>query len=177
MNTHKDITLIGLFTAILIAGQFALFGISGVEIVTVLFASFAFYFGVIRGLIVATAFSVLRCLVFGFFPNVLILYLVYYNLFAVVIGLLGKKMNKSLSALKLIIVVLVLTILTIIFTLLDNVITPLYYGMTGETLKSYWLLSLTAVVPQTICAIITTTTLLPPLIKVYSKIGFTSYIK
>ena len=72
MNTHKDITLIGLFTAILIAGQFALFGISGVEIVTVLFASFAFYFGVIRGLIVATAFSVLRCLVFGFFPNVLI---------------------------------------------------------------------------------------------------------
>ena len=177
MNTHKDITLIGLFTALLIGGQFVLFGISGVEIVTILFASFAFYFGVVRGLVVATAFSLLRCMVFGFFPNVLILYLVFYNLFAVVIGLIGKKMNRTLTIVKLIILVSVLALLTILFTVLDNFITPLYYGMTGEALKSYWLLSLTAMIPQTICTIITTTTLLPSLINIYSKIGFIKYIK
>ena len=171
MKTHKDLALIGVFTALLISGQFALFAVSGIEIVTVLFASFAFYFGIIRGLAVATAFSLLRCLVFGFFPNVLILYLVYYNLFAVVIGLIGKKMNRTLTIVKLIIIVSTLTVLTILFTVLDNVITPLYYGMTGEVLKSYWLLSFTAMVPQTICTIITTTTLLPPLVKLYSKIA------
>ena len=70
----------GVFVALLIGGQFALFAVSGIEIVTVLFASFVFCFGIVRSLIVGTAFSLLRCFVFGFMPNVLILYLIYYNL-------------------------------------------------------------------------------------------------
>lgn len=176
MKTHKDLALIGVFTAILISGQFALFAVSGIEIVTVLFASFAFYFGIIRGLAVATAFSLLRCLVFGFFPNILILYLVYYNLFAVVIGLIGKKMNKEISVVKVIIVVAVCVVLTALFTGLDNIITPLFFGMTGETLTAYWTLSLTAVIPQIICCIITVRVLFPPLVKLYSKIGLAKNI-
>ena len=80
MKTAKEITVIGLFVALLIGGQFVLSGISGIEIVTVLIVSFCFYFGVFRGVIVATAFSLLRCFIFGFFPNVIVLYLIFYNL-------------------------------------------------------------------------------------------------
>ncbi len=173
MKSPKDLTLIGLFTAILIGGQFALFSIAGIEIVTVLFASFAFYFGIVRGCAVATTFSVLRCFVFGFMPNVLILYLVYYNLSALVLGLVGKSMHKQISVVKVIVVVATCALLTVFFTLLDNFITPLYYGMTGETLKAYLALSLSTMVPQVICSIITVATIFPSLVKLYSKIDFT----
>ncbi len=66
MRSAKEITILGLFVALLIGGQFVLSGISGIEIVTVLFTSFCFYFGIVRGLVVATAFSLLRCFIFGF---------------------------------------------------------------------------------------------------------------
>ena len=71
MLKTKDLALIGLYTALLIGGQIAFASISGVEIVTLLFASFCFYFGVVRGAILGTVFSLMRCLVFGFFPAVL----------------------------------------------------------------------------------------------------------
>ena len=72
MRTAKEIALISVFTALLIGGQFVLSGISGIEIVTVLLLSFSYYFGIRRGLLVANAFSLLRCFIFGFFVNVII---------------------------------------------------------------------------------------------------------
>lgn len=72
MRTAKEISLISVFTALLIGGQFILSGISGIEIVTVLLLSFSYYFGITRGLFVANAFSLLRCFIFGFFPIVII---------------------------------------------------------------------------------------------------------
>ena len=69
MKATKDLTIIGLYTALLIGGQLAFFAISGIEIVTLLFTAFVFYFGIIRGMFLATCFSLLRCFVFGFFPN------------------------------------------------------------------------------------------------------------
>ena len=66
-------------TAALIAVQYALGFISGVELVTAVFASFCYAFGTKSGVLTAVAFSLLRCVIFGFMPNVVLLYLIYYT--------------------------------------------------------------------------------------------------
>ncbi len=170
MRAAKEIALNGVFTALLIGGQFVLSGISGVEIVTVLLLSFSYYFGIRRGLFVANAFSLLRCLIFGFFPNVIILYLVYYNLFVLAFGLLGIRFKKELNLVIHIILVIAACIMTIIFTGLDDIITPLYYRFSIDAMKAYALASLTAVIPQVICTIVTVSFLLPILNRVFGNI-------
>ena len=86
MNSAKKIILPGVFTALLIGGQLVLSGISGIEIVTVLLLTFVYRYGIGQGLFVANAFSLLRCFIFGFMPNVILLYLIYYNIFVFVFG-------------------------------------------------------------------------------------------
>lgn len=170
MKTAKDIALVSIYTALLIGGQFVLSGISGVEAVTVLLLAFAYYFGIVRGLFVANAFSLLRCLVFGFFPNVIILYLVYYNIFVLVFALLGRKFKKELNAKTHIIIVISAVLLTVFFTALDDIITPLYYGFSLDAAKAYAVASLTAVIPQVICTLVTVILILPVLVRVFSII-------
>ena len=170
MNKTKTLAIIGLYTALLIGAQIALFSIAGVEIVTVLFTAFCFYFGRWKGMAVGTAFSILRILVFGFMPNVLLLYLIYYNVFALVIGSIGKALEKKLNLKKLVLVVIAVAILTILFTLLDNVITPLIYAYNVEAFKAYFIASIATVIPQTICAIVSVALIFPPLIKIFEKI-------
>lgn len=170
MRAAKEIALNGVFTALLIGGQIVLSGISGVEIVTVLLLSFSYYFGIRRGLFVANAFSLLRCLIFGFFPNVIILYLVYYNLFVLTFGLLGIRFKKELNLVIHIILVIAACIMTIIFTGLDDIITPLYYKFSIDAMRAYALASLTAVIPQVICTIVTVSFLLPILNRVFGNI-------
>ncbi len=170
MRAAKEIALNGVFTALLIGGQIVLSGISGVEIVTVLLLSFSYYFGIRMGLFVANAFSLLRCLIFGFFPNVIILYLVYYNLFVLAFGLLGIRFKKELNLVIHIILVIAACIMTIIFTGLDDIITPLYYRFSIDAMKAYALASLTAVIPQVICTIVTVSFLLPILNRVFGNI-------
>lgn len=168
MSAAKEIALISLFTALLIGGQFVLNGISGVEVVTVLLLSFSFYFGIRRSVISATAFSVLRCFIFGFFVNVLILYLVYYNLFALFFGALGLKFKHKLNTARHALITAAAVLSTAFFTLLDNVITPLYYGFDFAAAKAYFVASLTAVIPQTLCAFVTVLLILPALLKAYA---------
>ena len=170
MRAAKEIALNGVFTALLIGGQIVLSGISGVEIVTVLLLSFSYYFGIRRGLFVANAFSLLRCLIFGFFPNAIILYLVYYNLFVLAFGLLGIRFKKELNLVIHIILVIAACIMTIIFTGLDDIITPLYYRFSIDAMRAYALASLTAVIPQVICTIVTVSFLLPILNRVFGNI-------
>lgn len=172
MKTAKEIALIGIYTALLIGGQFALSAISGVEIVTVLLLGFSYCFGIRRGLFVANAFSLLRCFIFGFFPTVIILYLVYYNLFVVVFGLLGLKFKRELSALKLVVLIAAAVIMTALFTALDDIITPLYYGFSFDAAKAYAAMSLTALVPQIICSAVTVTLILPILHRIFSLASF-----
>lgn len=167
MRAVKELLRVGIFTALLISGQMALAAISGVEIVTVLLLSFAFYFGAGSAVAAATAFSLLRCFIFGFFPNVLILYLVYYNLFALVFGLLGRRFAHKIHLKKHAVLVVVAAFMTVCFTLLDNVITPLFYGYASDAARAYFLASLYAVVPHTVCAAATTAVLLKPLLRVY----------
>lgn len=146
--------------------------VSGIEIVTVLFLSFAYVFGVKRSIFVANAFSVLRCLIFGFFPTVIILYLVYYNLFAVAVGAIGNKLNHAYSLKNHVILVIAAVLLTVCFTLIDNVITPIFYKFDAQTTVAYWYASLAAVIPQVICVAVTVALLFFPLYKVFFKITF-----
>ena len=74
--TAKEISVSALMTALLIGGQYALSSVAGVEIVTVMLLVFCCTFGRRAGVLTATAFSVLRGIVFGFMPYVIVLYLV-----------------------------------------------------------------------------------------------------
>lgn len=172
MNAAKEVALIGVFCALLIGAQFALSALSGVEIVTVLLLSFSYYFGIKRGLFVANAFSLLRCLIFGFFPTVIILYLIYYNLFVAVFGLLGIKLKRQLNLKILVVLIITAVLMTALFTALDDIITPLYYGFSLGAMKAYAAASLTAVIPQVTCTFLTVLLLLPVLLRIYSSTKF-----
>lgn len=171
MSAAKNISLIGIFTALLIGAQFALSAVSGVEVVTVLLISFAFYFGLGKSLLAVNAFSILRCFIFGFFADIIILYLVYYNLFVLVFGLLGVKFKHTLTAGRLAVIIAAAVVMTVLFTVLSDIITPLYYRFNWEEAKAFALASLTAVIPQTVCTFLTTLFILPILIKVYNLSG------
>lgn len=168
MDTAKKIILPSVFTAVLIGGQFVLSGISGIEVVTVLLLTFSYKFGVKQGLLVANAFSLLRCFIFGFMLNVLILYIVYYNLFVITFALMGNAFQKKYTFKKHILVIIVAVIMTILFTLLDNIITPLLYSFSPNVAKAYFITSLYTLVPQIICTFVSILVLFPILLKVFS---------
>ncbi len=90
-KSAKNLAMSAVCVALLIAVQFVLGFVPGVELVTVILLAFCYAFGIFYGLLSATAFSLLRCLVFGFVPNVVVLYLVYYNLFALLFGFAGRR--------------------------------------------------------------------------------------
>ncbi len=161
----RDCAYIAVFVALLIATQFALSFLPGVEFVTVLFISFSFCFGVRRGMVAGVVFSLLRQLVFGFFPTVLIVYLLYFPLLAIVFGFLGKGVRAT--AKNAVWLSGVAGICTIGFSMLDNLITPLWYGYTMDAMKAYFYGSLPLMIPQTVCAVVTVLVLFSPLAKVF----------
>jgi hypothetical protein len=166
MNSAKKIILPGVFTALLIGGQLALSGISGIEVVTVLLLTFVYKYGIVQGLLVANSFSLLRCFIFGFMPNVILLYLIYYNIFVFVFGFIGKLFRHEYSIKKHIMVVIVAVVMTVLFTITDNVLTPLIYGFTANASKAYFVASLYTVIPQISCTFVTVLIIFPVLIKV-----------
>ena len=170
MRKTKFIVRVAICVAMLIGGQMALSGISGIEIVTVMMLCLCFSYGIHAGMAIATVFSLLRCFVFGFQVNVIVLYLVYYNLFAVFYGWLGTRFTGKISLLKKGIIVASAMAFTVCFTLLDDVITPLIYGFHANAAKVYFLQSLSALIPQTICAMVTVALLFTPLTGVIRKI-------
>lgn len=87
----QSVAVCAVMCALLLAAQFVLSFVPGVEIVTALFLAFCTFFGWRCGMLTATAFSLLRCFVFGFYPNVIVLYLVYFNAFALFFGRLGGR--------------------------------------------------------------------------------------
>ena len=172
MKQTKFIVRVAMSVALLIAGQMALSAISGVEIVTVILLCLCFCYGVRTGVAIATTFSLLRCFFFGFQVNVIVLYLVYYNLFALFFGWLGKRLTGKITLLKMGIIVACAVAFTVLFTMLDNVITPLLYGFHGNAAKVYFLQSLTAMLPQSVCAAVTVSLLFAPLIRIIRRINF-----
>lgn len=156
--------IIAVFVALLVAVQYVLSFLPGVELVTVTFVAFCCVFGARYGMITATCFAVLRQFVFGFFPPVLLLYLVYFNLLALVMGKLGARAKPNLAK-----VVIIAIVSTLCFTLLDNVITPLWFGYSWNAFWIYFKASLVFVGIQCACAGVTTGLLFNPLHKVFSK--------
>lgn len=234
--TAKDVAAVGLMTALLIGGQLILSAVSGVEIVTVLLLCFSYSFGWKRGMAAATAFSLLRCFLFGFFPSVIVLYLIYYNVFAFLFGFLGNRsfsargemvftdlllalpitagavflsgaikisplLREGTDALATALIVLcalamsayhllvgffrgrkgcreaaktisvtaLAAVCTISFSLLDDVITPIFYGYGGKAAIAYFYTSFLAMLPQTVCTVLTVGTLFLPLTKIFDK--------
>ena len=158
--------------ALLIGGQLALSSVTGIEVVTVMMLCFCFCFGIGHGVAIATTFSLLRCFVFGFQINVIVLYLIYYNLFAVFFGWLGRRFTGKMSLLKTVIVVASAVVFTVCFTLLDDIITPLIFAFHPNVARIYFLQSLYAVIPQSICTVVTVSVIFHPLTKIIKKINF-----
>ena len=229
ISPSKEIAYIAVMCALLIGGQYIFSFVVGVEIVTLLLICFSYVFGVRCGVICAAAFSLLRCLIYGFYPAVLILYLIYYPLLCAIFGGLGKVKNfKSVyavvainallicicagcaacyfsdlikvsrvykitvhvllwvifalcaallivynyffitrknctDALKLITVASAAAVCTVLFTLLDDIITPLFFGYSRLTALAYFYASFTAMLPQVVCTIVTVSALFLPL--------------
>ena len=219
-------------TALLIAVQYVLGFVPGVELVTALFLCFCYVYGIRCGLLTGIAFSLLRCLLFGFMPNVVLLYLVYYSLFALLFGFLGKRSVKvwvcplllaglavacayfaltglpvsilyqvRLSVMLWILFGIALALLifygmlllltkkgeqgrelasvtalaaacTVMFTLLDDIITPLFMGYSAEAAAAYFYTGFTAMLPQTICAAVSVFVLFLPLKKALGSIQY-----
>lgn len=170
LRAAKECAYLAVFVALLIAAQFVLSFLPGVEIVTVLFIGYAFVFGVKRGMMAATAFSLLRMLLFGFQPNVLVLYLVYYNGLTALFGGVGRwvKAGKELRSLWWI--TLLACLCTISFSMLDNLITPLWYGFTARAAKAYFFASFSVMLPQVICTLLSVSLLFLPLQKTFGFI-------
>ena len=170
MNKTKFIARVAMSVALLIGGQLVLNNVTGIEIVTVMMLCFCYCYGIHYGIATATTFSLLRCLIFGFQINVIVLYLVYYNLFALFFGWLGRRFTGEMSLIRTMIVVASAVAFTVCFTLLDDVITPLIYGFHQKAAMAYFLGSLYAVVPQSICTLVTVLVCFYPLTKVIKKI-------
>ncbi len=244
LSPAKEIAYIAVACALLIGAQYVFSFISGVEIVTLLFICFAYKFGIRDGVICAVAFSLLRCIIFGFYPTVIVLYLIYYPSLCTIFGALGhlkkstfekypwyfavavnalllgtavisavccgcglikvsqvyrntvyallwvifslctvlciifdglltaKKVFKknTANALKIITFASIAAVCTISFTLLDDLITPLFFGYSRMTALAYFYASFTAMLPQTVCTIVTISTLFAPLNSVLEKV-------
>lgn len=168
MRATKFITVTALFTALLMGVQFALSGIAGVELVTVVFLAFCFCAGVKAGVTVAVAFSLIRCFLFGFYPSVIALYLIYYVSFALFFGFLGNKFGRRVTPKSFIVVLVLVCVFTACFSLLDDVITPLIYGFGEKATVAYFYASLPFMLSQTICAFISVSLLFFPLVRVFS---------
>ena len=171
MEKTRFVVRVAMCVALLIGGQMALSGISGIELVTVMLLCFCFHYGIRHGIAVATTFSLLRCFFFGFQVNVIVLYLVYYNLFALFFGWLGKRITGKISLPKLCVIVASAVVFTVLFTMLDNVITPLIFAFHKNAAAVYFAQSLYALVPQTICTAVTVSILFVPLTRILAKIG------
>ena len=167
-RSAKECAYLAVFVALVIAAQLALAVLPNVEIVTVLFCSYAFTFGVKRGMLAATAFSLLRQFVFSVYPTVLILYLIYFNLLAVCFALLGKPIKKPLKW--IILIVAIACVCTAIFTMIDNVLTPLWYGYSKKSTILYFKASLPFMGVQVISVAISVSVLFFPLYRAFSLV-------
>lgn len=172
MNKTKFVVRVAMCAALLIGGQLALSSVAGIEIVTVMMLCFCYCYGARQGIAVATVFSLLRCFVFGFQINVIVLYLIYYNLFAIFFGWLGVRFAGETTLLKTVIVVAAAVASTVLFTLLDDILTPLIFGFSKNAAVAYFVGSLYAVIPQSICTAVTVSICFHPLTRVIKKVNF-----
>lgn len=169
-KSAKEIAFIGVVVSVLIGGQFVLSAFAGIEIITVILAVYCFTFGIVRGVITATAFSLLRCIVFGFFPHVVLLYLIYYNLFAVVVGLFGKWLKHSPLPIQIGVITVLCVLLVLIFTVIDIVLNLWILGVVPPVAqKIYVVKSIPVAITQALSNAVIIPLCFYPLLKVFKK--------
>lgn len=171
MNTAKKIAVSGAFCALLVAIQYVLSAVKGIELVTVFFFTFCFSLGALTGCAVAICYTFLRSFLFGFFPNVMVLYLCYYPLLALAAGLLGKRLKESSPKKQLVFSIIVTAICTLGFSALDCTITPLFFNYTKEVWTAYIVQAIPVALMQTVCAIVSTALLFFPLTKTFTRLA------
>lgn len=243
-SPSTEVAYAAVMCALLIGGQYIFSFVAGVEIVTLLLLCFSCEFGVRQGVFCAVAFSLLRCFVFGFYPSVIILYLIYFPLFAALFGALGtigrevfarppfafviavnvltfgiaavcgaaalldwisvsrllkttvtvclwlvfglaialgatfdallliqKQCGKDYSRiLRVIAFTTCAALCTVSFSLLDDAITPLFYGYSRSAALAYFYGSFVAMLPQTVCTIVTVGLLFLPVTSLLDKV-------
>ncbi len=153
LKSAKEIAYIAVFCALVVGGQYLFAALPGVEIVTLSFVAYAYAFGPVRGCLCATAFSFLRQFLFGFFPAVLILYLIYFNLLSLCFGLLGKAWRgKELKTLGFI--TLIACVGTLSFNLIDVGLNVLFLGLKGKALEVYFIASWSFTIPHLVSTLI-----------------------
>ena len=242
LTPAKSIAYTAIMCALLIGGQVVFSAVVGVEVVTLLLVCFSVVFGARAGAACGTAFSILRCAIFGFSPTAFILYIIYYPSLGALFGAIGhiKKSTYSHYPLYLAIVLnLILggiavlcavcnianlikisvlykqtvtillrvicglsalmcvafdilialqkagkevanflelltasgiaSVCTVCFTLLDDIICPLFFGWSQFTALAYFYASLMAMLPQTVCTIVSISTLYLPLTDILKR--------
>ena len=161
----RECAYTAVFVSLTIAVQFVLSFVPGVELVTVLFAAYSAVMGVRRALTAATAFSLLRQVIFGVEPKVLTLYLIYFNLLALTFALVCKE--KYTPKKRLIFAVIVASLCTVLFTLFDDILTPLWYGYSKRVAEIYFYASLPFMGIQVVCSAVSTLCLFLPLYNIF----------
>ncbi len=82
---------------------------------------------------------------------------------------LNRRGRRCGGYLKIIMLTGVACLCTVCFTLLDDVITPLFYGFSKLSALAYFYASFTAMLPQTVCTAVTVGTLFMPLTSVLNR--------
>ena len=164
IRSAKEVARTAVFVATTIGAQYALSAVPFVEVVSLLFICYAFVFGMVRGVIAAVAFALLRQLLFGFYPVVLILYILYFSMLSVVFGLLPRWCKWTGWKL-LLIAALLAAVCAASFTLMDNLLTPWYYGYTPKAAQMYFNASIPFLIGQTVCVCVSVAVLFLPLTK------------
>ena len=177
--TAKELARIALFVGLAIGAQYALSAVPGVELVTLLFAVFSFVYGCARGAVSAVAFALLRQLLFGFFPTVMLLYLLYYPLLAISFGLLAKwvqtwKKGAKKEVLTVVLAALLACACTAMFTLLDDLLTPWLLAYSARAAQLYFKASLVTMTTQIICVSISVSLLFYPLTRALQSLAKTA---
>ncbi len=161
IKSAKEIAELAAFVAVIIAAQWVLSFLMGVEVVTLLIAVYSFSRGAKRGMVVVTIFSALQQVLFGIYIPSWIEYLLCFNGLALCFGGWGKKIRYPLRNLWW------LTIVACLFTmariLLDDVLSPLWFQMSREAAKGYFLSSLPVLGINTLCTAVTVGVLFIPL--------------
>lgn len=90
LSAARETAFIALTCALMTGVQFALSAVPGVEFVTVILLCTSYVFGARFGCLTGLAFSLLRCLLFGFYPAVVAVYCIYFPLFGLLFGTIGR---------------------------------------------------------------------------------------
>lgn len=166
-KSAKEIAFTGITVALLIGGQLVLSMVSGVEIVTALFVVYCIVFGPLRGIFVATAFSLVRCFVFGFMPQVIVLYLIYFNTFAILVGFIGQSIKDKSMPVKIVVATVLAVVLTLCFTAIDDILNICFFGLPKAVREIYILQSIPVAIRQAVTNGVIVPLLFYPFYKVF----------